>query len=167
MTAINWLDLNWIDYTILGIILISLLIGVVRGFICEVISLITWIVALALAFKYASVLATHFAFIKSQTGAYALAFGLIFVVILIIGITINVLVQQLWHRTGMPVADRLLGLLLGIARGIVIIAFILLFVSASPLQEEPVVKKSQFIPLFKPVVVWLRDILPEKITQKE
>jgi membrane protein required for colicin V production len=161
--SIDWLNFNWIDYSIIAIILVSLLVGVIRGFVCEVISLITWIAALLLAFKFAAPLATHLTFIKSPMGAYIAAFAGIFLVILIIGITLNVLIRQLWRRTGVPVADRLLGLLLGIARGILIIALILLWVKGSPLKEEPVVKESQLIPPFKPVVDWLQNILPETI----
>jgi membrane protein required for colicin V production len=163
MSSINWLSLNWIDYSIIVIVFVSLLVGVVRGFVCEVISLITWIAALYLAFKFSAALAAQFTFIKSPTAAYVAAFTSIFLVILIIGITINVLIRHLWRRTGVPAADRILGLLLGIARGILIVAFILFFVEASPLNEEPVVKESQLIPPFKPVVDWLRVILPEKI----
>jgi len=163
MTVIHWANLNWIDYTILAIVLLSLLIGIVRGFVCEVISLITWIVAFILAFEYAAPVAAHFTFIKSPAGGYVLAFAGIFIIVLIIGISINVLVRQMWQRTGVPAMDRLLGLLLGIVRGVLIIAFILLFVKASPLNQEETVKNSQLIPLFNPIVTWLQKVLPEKI----
>lgn len=163
MPSINWMALNWIDYTIFGIILLSLLIGVVRGLICEVISLITWIAAFVLAIEFANPASAHLTFAASATTKYIIAFAGIFIITLVIGISINALVRHLWHKTGVPVLDRLLGLLLGIARGIVIVAFILLFVDASPLKTEPVVKESQFIPLFNPVVKWLKGVLPEKV----
>ncbi len=163
MASIDWLNFNWIDYTIIAIILISLLIGIVRGFVCEVISLITWIAAFYLAFKFADPLARHITFVDSSTAKYSIAFGGIFLLTLIIGITLNELVSHLWHRTGVPAADRILGLLLGIVRGVAIIAFILLWVGSSPLKDEPVVKASQLIPVFNPVVNWLRQILPEKV----
>lgn len=163
MSSINWLGFNWIDYTIVGIILVSLLIGVVRGFVCEVISLITWVAAFILAFKFAAPAAAHITFTDSATTKYIVAFAGIFILILVIGITINALVRHLWHRTGVPAMDRILGLLLGIARGILIIAFILLFVRSSPLKDESTVKTSQLIPPFNPVVKWLQNILPEKI----
>ena len=163
MPSINWLALNWIDYVILGIVLVSLLIGLVRGLICEVISLITWIAAFVLAIEFAHPASHHFTFTASPTTKYVIAFAGIFILTLIIGITINALVRHLWHKTGVPVLDRILGMLLGIARGVVIIAFILLFVDASPLKAEPVVKASQFIPLFNPVIKWLKNVLPEKV----
>jgi len=163
MSSIDWLNFNWIDYCIIGIVLVSLLIGVVRGFICEVISLITWIAAFVLAFKFADSLATHLTFADSPTTRYVIAFAGVFILVLIIGITINVMVKHLWQRTGVPAADRTLGLLLGIVRGIFIIAFILLFLRPSPLQNEEVVKASQLIPLFNPVVDWLHQMLPEKV----
>lgn len=163
MSTIDWLNLNWIDYAIIGIILLSLLIGVVRGFVCEIISLITWVAAFVLAFKFAAPAAAHLTFTDSATTRYVIAFAGIFILTLVIGITINVMIRHLWHRTGVPAADRILGLLLGIARGVVIIAFILLLMASSPLKDEPKVTESQLIPVFKPVVNWLHDTLPEKV----
>lgn len=44
--------MNWVDYLIIGIILISSGISIVRGFIKEVLSLISWIVAIWVAFMF-------------------------------------------------------------------------------------------------------------------
>lgn len=163
MGSINWFALNWIDYAIIAIVLISLIIGLVRGFVCEVISLITWVAAFFLAFKFSAPVAAHLKFISSEMTSYIVAFAGIFILTLIVGITINASIRHLWHRTGVPVTDRFLGLLLGITRGVLIIAFILLFVKSSPLKDEPVVKAAQLIPPFNPVVNWLQSILPEKL----
>jgi membrane protein required for colicin V production len=143
ISTIQWLHLNGIDYTILAILLISLLIGLFRGFICELTSLITWVAAFLIAYKF--------------------SFTIIFVIVLIIGISINLMVRHLLYPTGIPVMDRILGLLFGIARGIFIVAVILLFVRASALQTEPAIKQAQLIPPFTPVVNWLQNILPNRI----
>lgn len=163
MTSIDWLALNWIDYSIIGVILVSLLIGAVRGFLSEIISLATWIAAFVLAFKYASQLAPHIHATQSTGVNYTIAFASIFIVTLIVGITINVLVRHLWSRNGMPPLDSILGLLLGIVRGILIVAFILLVLSSSPLKDEEVITHSQFIPVFNPVVNELKQYLPENV----
>jgi membrane protein required for colicin V production len=163
MKSINWLALNWIDYTIIGIILLSMLIGAVRGFLSEIISLATWVAAFVLAFKYSPALAVYVNFTQSAGANYTIAYAIIFIVTLIVGITFNVIVRHLWSRHGLPPLDSILGLLLGIVRGIVIIAFVLLLLGASPLKEEERVKHSQLIPLFNPVENWLKKYLPEKV----
>lgn len=164
MSTIHWLHLNGVDYTILAIVLISFLISLFRGFICELISLITWVGAFVIAFKFANPAANYLIHvIDSSTVRYVIAFTLIFIIILIIGISINLMIRHLWYRTGTPLIDRILGMFFGIARGIFIVAFILLFVRASALQEEPAVKKSQLIPVFNPIVNWLHSFIPEKI----
>ena len=114
-----------------------------RGFVCEVISLVSWVAAFVLAFKFSAPFATHFTFAESPTTRYVIAFIGILIITLIIGITINALVRHLWHRTGVPPMDRTLGSLLGIARGILIVAFMLLLVKSSPLKDEAKVKESQ------------------------
>lgn len=160
----HWLNLNWIDYVIIAVVLVSLFIGLVRGFVCEVISLVSWVAAFVLAFKFSAPFAAHLTFAESPTTRYVIAFIGILIITLIIGITINALVRHLWHRTGVPPMDRTLGSLLGIARGILIVAFVLLLVRSSPLKDEAKVKESQLIPLVNPVVNWLQGLLPEKIT---
>lgn len=159
----HWFNFNWIDYVILSVILLSLLIGVVRGFVCEVISLAAWAAAFILAFQFSASVATYLTFTDSPTTRYVIAFAGIFIFTLVIGITINALVRHLWHRTGVPAVDCILGLLLGIARGIFIIAFILLLVRSSPLKDEPKIREAQLVPIFNPVVDELHDLLPEKV----
>lgn len=164
MSKIDWLNFNWIDYAILVVILFSLLIGIVRGFICEAISLLTWVVAFLLAFKFAHSLGEHFTWFESTTARYLLAFFFIFMIILIIGITINVLIRtMIWQQTGIPAFDRLLGMLFGFVRGVLVIALILLFVQSSVLKSEPTVQESQLSPVFNPIVDWLRRILPKDV----
>ncbi|MBS0350894.1 MAG: CvpA family protein [Proteobacteria bacterium] len=163
MSSMHWVNFNWVDYTILAVVIISLLIGLIRGFICEIISLIAWIAAFFLAFKYAGAVATHIHFVNANTAKYIIAFVIIAIVVLILGITVNAIVEHLWHRTGVPIMDRSLGLLLGIVRGIVIVAFVLLLVRNSALNNEPVIKNSQLVPFFNPIVNWFQKILPHKL----
>ena len=44
--------MGWVDYTIIGIILLSTLVGVVRGFLREVLSFVIWLVALLVAWTF-------------------------------------------------------------------------------------------------------------------
>lgn len=163
MKSIEWMALNWIDYSIIGVILLSLLIGAVRGFLSEIISLVTWITAFVLAFKFADALAPHIQLTQSAGINYTLAFASIFIVTIIVGITINVIIRHSWSRNGLPPLDSILGLLLGVTRGIVIVAFILLVLSSSPLKDEEVVKQSQLVPAFNPVTHELKKYLPENV----
>jgi membrane protein required for colicin V production len=163
MSTMHWVNFNWIDYTIIAVVIISLLIGLIRGFVCEIISLIAWIAAFFLAFKYAETVAAHIHFVDSGAAKYIIAFAGIVIVILILGITINSIVEHTWHRAGMPAMDRILGLLLGIIRGVAIVAFVLLLVKNSGLNDDQAVKNSQLIPFFNPVVNWLQKVLPSKV----
>jgi membrane protein required for colicin V production len=48
----DWSHLNWLDYAILGILVFSTLVSLVRGFVREAISLVVWIAAIWLGFLY-------------------------------------------------------------------------------------------------------------------
>ncbi|MEM1244070.1 MAG: CvpA family protein, partial [Pseudomonadota bacterium] len=83
-------SLNWVDYTIIAVIAISTLISIVRGFVREFLSLLLWIVAFWLSFKFAADVAIRFkAYIAQAEVRYLLAFVLIFIITLIVGMFIN------------------------------------------------------------------------------
>ena len=51
--------MNWIDYTILGVILLSTIISLIRGFVKEAISLAIWFSAFFIASQFYADLATY------------------------------------------------------------------------------------------------------------
>ena len=82
--------MSWLDLVIIGIILISALISLVRGFVKESISLASWILAGFIAFRYFATFAELLLpYIESPTLRTGTAFSILFVCTLIIGAIIN------------------------------------------------------------------------------
>ena len=52
--------MNWIDYTILGVLALSVLVGLWRGLVSEVLSLASWIVAFWVAWTFGPMVAAQF-----------------------------------------------------------------------------------------------------------
>src|SRR5580698_1016553 len=77
--------LNVLDYSVLGIIVLSGLLALMRGFVREVFSLAAWAGAYFTAAKYYTLAEpwTH-RYIKNQTGSTALAAVVVFVLALAI-----------------------------------------------------------------------------------
>lgn len=44
--------MNWVDFTIIGVIVLSALISIVRGFVREALSLISWVLAFFVASRF-------------------------------------------------------------------------------------------------------------------
>ncbi len=164
MKPIIWSSLNWFDAVIIGIIFLSVVISFFRGFLREAVSLITWVVAVLLALKFAPLLsrelATH---IESHTVRYLLSFAVILIVVLIVGAIINLMIKMLVDKSGVGFIDRLLGVIFGTARGILAIGVMLMFLDVSALAAKPWYANSQLAPQFTPLVKWLESFVPEKM----
>lgn len=164
MTNIHWYSLNWFDWTIIGVILLSMIVSFFRGFLREAVSLITWIAAVLVGLKFATPLSEEFvAHIESATLRYLLAFLCIFFVILIIGFLVNVIIKYLVDKTGIGIIDRLVGVVFGAARGILAVGVILMFLQVSPAGDSAWWKNSNMVVRFRPLVSWLNSFLPEKV----
>lgn len=165
MTAISWQHLTWADFAIVGIILVSAGISLIRGFVREAISLATWVVAawVAVSFviPFAHILAPH---IHSSALRNVVAFAILFVAVLIIGGLINHLFSQLVENTGLSGTDRLLGLLFGLARGILLVAVLVLLGNMSSVHS-PAWQQSQLIPQFQGMAHWLQKFVPQEVNQ--
>jgi membrane protein required for colicin V production len=110
-----------IDYVILGIMAISALIGLVRGFVREVLSLATWVAAIVLALAFSDRVAPQLAkYVEVASMQYVAAFALIFVATLLTGAILQWLVARLVQSTGLSGTDRLVGVVFGGLRGAVV-----------------------------------------------
>ena len=109
------------DYVIVGVIAISALIGVARGFVREVLSLAIWGVAVIFAVGFAGDIAASLPKrLEGDSLRYVTAFAVVFVGTLVIGALVQWIVSRLVQTTGLSGTDRLLGLLFGGLRGAVV-----------------------------------------------
>lgn len=153
--------LNWIDYSIIAFIAVSVLISLIRGFTREVMSLITWIAAFLLAFNFASVIANLFVDkVHSNAIRFAIGFGSIFVITLILGAIVNYLVANLVDKTGLSGTDRVLGIGLGAARGVLIVAMMIVVASFTSIPKEQAWGNSVLLPHFEGCANWLKQFVP-------
>ena len=159
--------MSWLDLVIIGIILISALISLVRGFVKESISLASWILAGFIAFRYFSALAELLLpYIESPTLRTGTAFAILFVCTLIIGAIINFMASQMVSKTGLSGTDRALGVVFGGARGVLIVTMLVLLAGLTPMPDESWWQESASIEYFVTIASWLKDILPQDIASR-
>ena len=115
--------MQWIDIVILGIVLLSALISVARGFVKEMLSLVAWIAAFFVTLYLYGNLSSLITFVDNSLARNAIAiFVLFFGTLIIIGF-VNMTLTAIIKRTGLSGTDRLLGMVFGAARGIIILLF--------------------------------------------
>jgi membrane protein required for colicin V production len=159
------LNLNITDWSMIGITSLSILLGVIRGFAKEAMSLITWITAISLSTIYTEKVSLWFSSISMVGARLMLAFVLIVLATLIIGGIISHLIGKLISSAKFNLPDRLMGSLFGGARGVLIVAVFILFAGPTPLAEHPFWKDSHLIPKFIPLTHWLNEKMPADLVE--
>ncbi|MFO1352445.1 MAG: CvpA family protein [Gammaproteobacteria bacterium] len=159
-------NLAIVDYIILAIVGLSVVLGVWRGFMREVIALVAWVAAFLIAFIFVDVAAAALTpYVSVPSVRVILAFGGLFLITLFIGGLVNIIVAQLVKHTGLSGTDRLLGMVFGAGRGIALVALLLLLLGSTPLPKEPWWQSSVLLPYIQPLAMILRNRLPTDLSQ--
>lgn len=159
--------MSWLDLVILVVIVLSALISLIRGFVKESISLVTWIVAGVLAFRYFSPMAELLEpFVSSPTIRDIAGFAILFVSTLVIGAIINFIMSQLVSRTGLSGTDKALGVVFGGARGVLIVTMVVLLASLTPMPEAEWWQESAMVGFFQQLAEWVKGIIPADTVDK-
>lgn len=160
------MHLTTVDLVLLGIIAFSALISMLRGFMKEMISLMSWVAAFVIGILYSAHLAPLLpASIDIPSLRLASAFGILFTLTLIVGGIINAVVGLLVKKTGLSGTDRSIGVVFGLLRGVFLVSALILLGSLTPMPQDPWWKESQVIQNLSPVAQWIRDLLPNDLAK--
>ena len=142
--------MNWADWAIIAVLGFSVLISAVRGFIKEALSLVIWLAAAIIASIFHDELALWLVDLISTPSLRMLtAWITLFIGVLIIGSICNYLLGKLVEATGLTGTDRLLGMLFGLTRGLIIIMVVLVVLTEIlPVAEDLWWQESRLISFF-------------------
>nr|WP_216819440.1 MULTISPECIES: CvpA family protein [unclassified Gilliamella] len=154
--------MNWVDYAIIGVIILSALISIVRGFVKEALSLISWVLAFFIASRFYMYITSYLTYFDSDVIRIAVAIAILFISTLIVCAIISYIIGQLVQKTGLSGTDRVLGICFGVLRGILVVALVLFFIDTfTPLSQSQEWKQSQLIPHFHFIIRWFFDFIQQ------
>ncbi len=160
-----------LDFILLGIMLLSGLLALMRGFTREVLSLIAWGVAAVAAYfaikqdKLVALAMANVPYLDKDVLAKIAVGGATFVVVLIIVSIISVKISDYVVDSSAGAFDRTLGFFFGVARGFVFVAIAYLFYGwLLPFdKQEPWVRSAFSLPMIKTTGEALLALMPPEI----
>lgn len=160
------MEFTWVDLVIIGIVFFSAIVSLLRGFVKEVISLASWVLAFWVSVVFSSQLAPLLpASIELPSIRLAVAFVVLFLLTLIVGAVINFLLSQLVKKTGLSGTDRSVGMIFGIVRGVLLVTVLVLLGGLTPMPQDPWWQDSVLIGYFEQLAVWAQDMLPAEVAE--
>jgi len=157
---------HWVDLAMLGWLLVSMLIGLVRGLVFESLSLIGWGVAYFGAHWAAPMLAPHLPVGAPDSAlSHAAAFSCAFIVMLLAWGLVTRLVRLLVRATPLNLPDRVLGGCFGAMRGIVVLLAVTTVVALTPMAESRAWQRSQCAAWLNAAFHGLKPLLPTELSE--
>lgn len=173
-----------VDAIVLGVLLVSAVFAFLRGFIREVLTILGVVGGLAASLAFGDQLRPLMnqwlgvdkdaadpqllaGVVPYTVLADVLAYGSIFLIVVIVLSLLSHLLAG-WARTiGLGAVDRTLGVVFGVARGVLVLAVLyllpyLLFKDDAR-QQWPLLKESRTIVYVEATSKWLADFLPESM----
>lgn len=152
------------DLVILGVLLVSMIVSLFRGFVREVFSLLVWIAAGFCALQAAGPLAEQMdGWIEMPSARLVVAFVGVFVLVLVVGGLVNYLLGKLVASTGLSGTDRLFGALFGALRGMAIVLAAVIIARFTPFPDDPWWQESRLLPEFERLAAVAVAQFPESL----
>lgn len=154
------MSFGWIDLAFALVVLVSLLVGLFRGLLREVLSLVSWVVAGALAYLWATGAGENMfpSLAESEIALAGSTLAIFVVAVFVLAIISNLIAGRL-RAVGIRSADSVLGAAFGGLRGLFVLAVVVLAVEATRYAREPVWQDSPSVRYLIPVQEWLGEVL--------
>jgi membrane protein required for colicin V production len=141
--------MTWLDYVLLAVVLISVMVGLLRGFIKEVLSLLIWVVVFGVALWFFPVVSGYMQHVTDKPDVqYTAAIIVLCLAALVLGVLLHFLVMMMVSESEFSAGNRILGAVFGLVRGGLFAVILVLILAIAGLNEDPVWHDSKTLPFF-------------------
>jgi membrane protein required for colicin V production len=152
-----------VDWIFGGVLVLSFLLGAWRGLVFEVLSAANWVAAFFLAQWFALDMARLLPMAGySEMVRYATGFIVVFVLVVFVGSWLARLVQRLFAAVGLQPADRALGAIFGLLRGVAVLLAATVVLSMTPFKASQLWVESFGVGVSLALLRGLQPVLPEE-----
>ncbi len=157
--------MNYADIAILFVLGLSVIVGLLRGFVSEVWALACWIFAGWVAWFCGPFVETWLPQDFASPGLrLVMAYLGCFILVVIAGSLVGYLLRRLVSGSGLSGTDRLLGLVFGLVRGVAVIVLLVLMLGFTPFHRDAWWQESRLLPTFESAATRAKAYLPAKLS---
>ncbi|NHZ63699.1 CvpA family protein [Massilia genomosp. 1] len=153
------------DYVVLVILVPSCVIGILRGLVKEILSLISWVVAFVVANAYGAQLAPMLSMIPGETVRLMVAFVALFLGVRIVMGLVMMAVDLMVKATGLSPVNRLLGAVFGLARGMLIVLAAVILCGMTDLPKQAFWTGAVSSPMAEQGARMIKTLLPPEFAR--
>lgn len=157
---------TWADYVLIAIMAVSMLIGLWRGLVVEVLSLTVWVAAFWLSMLFGGSLAAVLDGVEQPAARQFLGYAGVFIGTLLLGAVVVWLIGKLITASGLSATDRLLGLVFGLVRGYALGCTLVLGLGFTDAPQGRWWRESRLLPGFVVGAEWMRGFLPAAASEQ-
>ncbi len=155
-----------IDWALLGVLVLSMLIGAWRGLVYEVLSVLGWAVSFFAAQWFAPSVAAMLPLQSaSEPVRYAVAFVLVFIGVLVVCSLLTVAIKKLVQAVGLRPIDRTLGAGFGILRGLILLLAATVVMNMTSLKTSSWWQESKGAAVLNGALITIKPMLPEQFAK--
>ena len=154
------------DYLVLLIVATSLLLGMWRGVVGEIIALAAWVLALFAAKWWGTGLSQWFVGIADPTLRTVAGWTVVFVAVLVAMALLRLALRGLIKALGMSLSDRLLGIIFGVVCGLVIVLILVALGGMTALPREKWWSEAYFAAPLETAVLASKPWLPADVAKR-
>ena|SRR5438874_645341 len=158
------MPITLLDMILIGVMLVSAVLAMIRGFMREVLSIAAWIIAaVATLYAYSKLLPFAKSYFNNDIVATAAVVGGTFLGTLIIVSVITVRFSDMVLDSRVGALDRTLGFLFGLGRGLIIVVVAFLFFAwlVPPRTQPAWVANAKSKVVLQRTGDWLMSMLPD------
>ena len=161
------MGIAWVDIALIALLLISMILGIVRGLVFEVLAIVGWVVAFLLAQWMTPALAGNIPLgAPGSLVNHGATFALIFVGTLFVWALVAWLIKKLVHATALSAVDRTLGAAFGLVRGVLIALVAATLVLWTPLARSESWRESHGAAVLQRMLGGLKPLMPQVLAER-
>jgi membrane protein required for colicin V production len=155
------------DYVVIAVVVMSVLLGMWRGVVGEVLAIAAWVLAFIVARYCAPMVAPAFTGVIADTAMRLIAAWAVTIIAVLLVVAIaRALLRLLLKAVGLGIVDRLLGACFGIARGALVVLFGVLLAGLTPLPKADWWRNAMLSPPFETVVLAAKPWMPPELAKR-